>query len=125
MDQNSQHIDLLPPFLQERLAQLVGLCQKHSLRYLYAVGSVLRPEKFRPDSDVDFLFALDETNILDEQYNPNLWAFWHALEALFDRKVDLIHGPSLKNPYFIEELNETKRLIYDQKSQKVPMGHRP
>jgi len=31
---------------------------------------------------------------------------------LFKRDIDLVTENSLKNPYFIEELNETKQLIY-------------
>jgi hypothetical protein len=34
------------------------------------------------------------------------------LEALFQRKVDLLTENSLSNPYFIESIEETKELLY-------------
>ena len=111
-----------PLFLQERYSALLALCRKHSLRYLYAIGSVIRAEDIQADSDVDLGFAFDEDAIPDEKYNANLWAFWHALEALFGRNVDLIHGPSLRNPYLIEEINETKQLVYEQEGQFVTLS---
>ncbi len=110
---------LLPAFLQSRLAAVEALCRKHSVKVLYAVGSVLRPADFGPASDVDLLFAFDEDAISDEAYNTNLWTFWQALEQLMGRKVDLIHGPSLKNPYLIEELLATRMLLVGSESGGV------
>lgn len=123
MSKISLHKSPLPPFLDIRQEAITALCKTHRIRYLYAIGSVLHPNHFRPDSDVDLLFAFDEAAIPDEAYNPNLWAFWHALEALFNRKVDLLHGPSLKNPYLIEEIEETKRLLYEQENEEISLGH--
>jgi len=34
------------------------------------------------------------------------------LRDYFNREIDLITEKSLKNPYFIKEINETKKLIY-------------
>jgi uncharacterized protein len=34
------------------------------------------------------------------------------LRDLFNREIDLVTERSLKNPYFINELNETRFLIY-------------
>ena len=36
----------------------------------------------------------------------------YKLEELFKRKVDLISGKAMKNPYFIQEVEETKKLVY-------------
>ena len=124
MNQEFTHIhNFLPPLLNKNLQEILSLCQKHYLRYLYVIGSVLQPDQFREDSDVDFVFAFFEGQIEDEHYNPNLLAFWDALESLLERKVDLIHGPSLKNPFLIEEIEEKKLCLYDPKSKKVSVGH--
>ncbi len=117
------NIASLPPFLQRYLPELHALCQQHAVAYLYAVGSVLRPNDFTPESDVDLLFALHESVISDEDYNYNLRAFRQGLEHLLGRRVDLIHEPSLKNPFLIEELKATRKLVYESKSAEVFMGH--
>ena len=36
----------------------------------------------------------------------------YALEELFGRKVDITEESAVRNPYFREELNETRKLIY-------------
>lgn len=39
----------------------------------------------------------------------------HALEDLFDRKVDITDDSAVRNPFFREELNETRKLIYGER----------
>ena len=102
------------PFLRARMDRLIDLCRKHHLKRLWLFGSVLREADFRPDSDVDVLFELDRPSIRDEAYLSNLYGFRDELEKLFGRRIDMVHSPSLKNPYFIEELAETKQLVYGQ-----------
>jgi len=109
------------PFLRARMDRLIDLCREHHLKRLWLFGSVLREADFRPDSDVDVLFELDEDRISDQLYLKNLKGFIANLEKLFGRKVDMVHYPSLKNPYFIEEIDETKQLVYDQTRQEIPV----
>jgi len=45
-------------------------------------------------------------------YLDNKMALQQELEALFDRKVDLVAQEALRNPYFIRYLEQTKQLIY-------------
>ena len=42
----------------------------------------------------------------------NFFDFQYALEDLFGRKVDLTDDSAVRNRYYREELNETRRLIY-------------
>ena len=35
-----------------------------------------------------------------------------ALEVLFDCSVDLVMARSMKNPYFIKAVNQSRRLLY-------------
>lgn len=45
-------------------------------------------------------------------YADNYFEFYYALKALFGRDVDLVDESAVKNPYFKEELEDTKHLIY-------------
>ena len=38
--------------------------------------------------------------------------FKYALEDLLNRDIDLVESQSLKNPYFINSVNNTKTLVY-------------
>lgn len=110
---------IFPLYLSSKLPALQELCRQYKVKYLWAIGSVLT-EKFRADSDVDLVYELDRPSISDENYLPNLDGFIAGLLMLFaGRKIDLVHYPSLKNPYFIEEVDETKVLLYEQNLEEV------
>ena len=112
-----QHI--LPHYLKSKHPALQKLCRKYQVKYLYAIGSVLT-DRFRDDSDVDLVYELDRPAISDDEYLPTLDGFIAGLLKIFSgRKIDLIHYPSLRNPYFIEAVDETKVLLYDQKREEA------
>lgn len=92
---------------------LLTLCKKHKVAKLYAFGSVLTPA-FNEESDVDFLV---EFNIGDiDRYVTNFFTFKEELEILFKREIDLIEYDSISNPYFKEEVEDTKTLLYESKN---------
>lgn len=111
----------MPLFIQHKIPELKMLCKKHKIKDLWLFGSALSKEDFGKESDVDVLYELDRPQITDEEYLDNFWGFWDALESLFERKVDLVHYASIKNPYFKEEVDETKYLVYGQEGEKVPV----
>lgn len=115
MDINSHTI---PYKIQKHLPGILRLCLKHKLKRLWVFGSVLGPT-YRADSDVDFLYVMDEKNIKDEESYDCFWGFYDALKKLLDREIDLVWYDGIKNPYFKEEVDETKILIYDQEAEKI------
>lgn len=86
-----------------------SLCEKHKVAKLYAFGSVLS-SAFNEESDVDFLVEFQLTDIPD--FASNYFELQFALEDLLGRGVDLIEYSAIRNPYFKEEVDETKELIY-------------
>lgn len=96
--------------ITDNLQDLFVLCRKYKVSKLYAFGSILTP-RFNKDSDVDILVNFNE-EIDHNNYADNFFDLYHALKSLFGRDVDLVDETSVKNPYFKEELEETKYLIY-------------
>jgi len=47
-----------------------------------------------------------------EEYTDMYFSLHEKLEALFNRKVDLLTERSLSNPYFIAKVEQTKMLLY-------------
>jgi len=45
-------------------------------------------------------------------YADNYFALLFSFEKLFKRDIDLITQKSLRNPYFIAEIDATKQLVY-------------
>ena len=101
--------------IERNMSQIVALCEKHEVVTLYVFGSALT-DKFNKDSDVDFSVIFDRNSLSLLEYGDNYFDFKFALEDLLHRDVDLIEYNAVKNPYFKEELDETKRMIYGQTS---------
>ena len=100
--------------VNQNLQQIYALCQKYGVKTLCVFGSILTP-RFNENSDVDFsaTFYPEEDPLVAGE---NRIQFYISLEDLMGRKIDLVDEDNLKNPYFIEELEETKQLIYGQKN---------
>ncbi len=96
-------------YLDNYLNQIIGLCKKHKVRNLFVFGSVLT-ENFTNNSDIDLIIDI---NINDPiEYAENYFNFKFTLEDLLNRKIDLLEQKALKNKYFIENIDKTKKVIY-------------
>lgn len=96
--------------ITDNLQHIIALCKKYKVKSLYVFGSILT-SRFNENSDVDFsaTFYPEEDPLVAGE---NRIDFYMDLTELIGRKIDLVDEDYLKNPYFIEELNETKQLIY-------------
>ncbi|MCL2132361.1 MAG: nucleotidyltransferase domain-containing protein [Lentimicrobiaceae bacterium] len=98
------------PYLQPHFPLIFTLFEKHKVKNAYLFGSVLTDE-FNEKSDVDFLINFVE-NLEPLEKGELLWSLRFSLEDNLNRRIDLITESSLKNPYFIDEVNEKKIKIY-------------
>ena len=95
--------------LKNQLDTIKSLCERYRVKTLYVFGSVLTPN-FDTYSDIDLLVDFLDQDAL--QYASNYFQFKFELEKLFNRKIDLLEERALKNPYFIENINQKKQLLY-------------
>ena len=95
--------------LKNQLDTIRSLCERYRVKTLYVFGSVLTPT-FDTYSDIDLLVDFLDQDAL--QYASNYFQFKFELEKLFNRKIDLLEERALKNPYFIENINQKKQLLY-------------
>jgi predicted nucleotidyltransferase len=95
--------------VERKISSIQHLCRNHEVEKLYLFGSVLGT-RFSENSDIDFLVRFKDIELL--KYADNYFDLKFSLEELFNRPIDLLEEQSLKNPYFLEPLNETKLLIY-------------
>ena len=66
--------------------------------------------KFNIESDVDLIVDFLELDVLD--YSDNYYDLKFSLENIFKRNVDLLEEKAIKNPYFLNTINQNKILIY-------------
>ena len=98
--------------LEAKRAELQELCLRYRVRRLDVFGSAATGQGFDPQcSDLDFLVEFEP----DQDLGPWLshyFEFQGELERLFGRSVDLVMASALKNPFFVREVNRTRRPLY-------------
>jgi predicted nucleotidyltransferase len=88
---------------------LIALCRKYHVERLDVFGSAAMGD-FVESSDIDFLVEFDN-KVAQRRFN-NYFDLHRALEELFARPIDLIEPGGLRNPYFIRQVNQTRKQIY-------------
>ncbi len=97
--------------LQDKIPSIIALMKKHKVKRAYAFGSAIAG-KFTQESDIDLLIAFED-NLDPVEYGQHYFELADQLENLLQRPVDLITENSLKNPVFIQAINETKIPLYE------------
>ena len=85
------------------------LCSNHKVKQLYAFGSVLT-NNFNNESDVDLIVDFDPIDI--SLYADNYFDLKFSLQKILNRPIDLLEEKAIRNPYFRQNLNQQRRLIY-------------
>jgi predicted nucleotidyltransferase len=95
--------------VERNIHTIQNLCISHRVDKLYLFGSILGND-FNENSDIDFVVRFKNIDLLN--YADNYFDLKFSLEDLLNRPVDLLEESALKNPYFLESLNESKKIIY-------------
>jgi predicted nucleotidyltransferase len=90
--------------------EIFQLCLLHKVKRLYAFGSVVT-ERFTTESDIDLLVDFEQMEV--NEYVDNYFDLKFSLEDVLKRKIDLLEERALSNPYFIQTLNQHKKLLYE------------
>lgn len=99
--------------IELNIGRIAELCKKYRVKRLFVFGSILT-DSFNGESDVDFSVDFDRESIEKEKLD---WAdiffgLIDELQAVLERKVDLVVDSNVTNSYFRKELDATKRLVY-------------
>ena len=97
--------------LTDNIDKLNALCITYNVKSLFAFGSVCT-DQFNEKSDIDLLIAFHPMDYGD--YADGYFELADKFEELFNRPVDLVTDKSLKNPFLIDSINQTKTHIYGE-----------
>ncbi|MEN9348350.1 MAG: hypothetical protein RLZZ77_1861 [Bacteroidota bacterium] len=97
--------------IESNIQLIRELCAKHRVRRLFVFGSVLR-DTFSNKSDIDFLVDFADVDL--KEYADNYFELKEKLEALLKCPVDLLEEKGIRNPFFREEIEKEKQLIYGE-----------
>ena len=102
------------PLLINRQSEFTKLYRTYQVRRLEIFGSAA-DESFDPQtSDLDFLVEYESTADLGP-WMDRYFQFQEELSLLLGKKVDLVETSALKNPFFIQEVNRTRTVLYERK----------
>lgn len=96
--------------IDSRRSEIDALCRQFGVLRLDVFGSAAT-DAFDPErSDIDFVvdFADPDSADMFERY----FGLKEGFEALFGRSVDLVMARAMRNPYFIESVNRSRRPVY-------------
>jgi hypothetical protein len=96
--------------IQQHCERIADICRQFQVKRLELFGSAARGD-FNPDrSDLDFFveFLSDDWHGAADRW----FGLQEGLEALFNRKVDLVSIKAAKNPFFLEMANRHRVQLY-------------
>jgi predicted nucleotidyltransferase len=91
-------------------SDLVKLCREFHVQRLDLFGSGLSAAFSSELRDLDFLAEFEPLSAGD--YATAFFGFKEALERLFGRSVDLVVASAIRNPYFLQSVEQSKALLY-------------
>ena len=97
-------------FITDRLPEIQDLCRAHNVRWMSIFGSAVRDDFNAEISDVDVRVVFNSQKI--ERYARNAFSFQDSLVALFQRKVDMVSGEPINNPYLRQAIEKDQMILY-------------
>jgi predicted nucleotidyltransferase len=101
----------VPPVLDSKREALADLCRTFSVRRLELFGSAAAGRFVEGQSDFDFLVTFEDDRV--KGVARLYLGLAEGLEQLLGRPVDLVTPESIRNPYFRQAVDATRRLIYE------------
>lgn len=100
--------------VREKLDDLIRLCVRHRVRRLELFGSAtgrVPGKDFDPSrSDLDFLVEFED--LAAGQHADAYFGLLEGLQAIFDRPIDLVMPSAITNPYFRQNIQPSRMLVY-------------
>lgn len=96
----------MAPLIAHHFSKICELLRQHGVERAYLFGSAAR-DAMAPQSDVDIVIRFP-SDMRYTAYADNYFLLAEALEELLKKPVDLITEPSLKNPWLIRHINQSK-----------------
>ena len=97
--------------VEERADELERLCLIYGVRRLDLFGSASTGLHDPDESDLDFLVEFQPAAL--NAYADAYFGLLEALGRLFGRPVDLVVVTAIKNPYFLQSVEQTRTPIYE------------
>ncbi len=99
------------PAVAERSDELRPICLRYNVQRLDLFGSAATDGYHPEESDLDFVVEFQPTAF--GSYANAYFGLLESLEQLFGKPVDLVVGSAIRNPFFLQSVEDTRVLIYE------------
>ena len=97
--------------IEKQHKAIESLCLKFKVQRLELFGSALGNDHFDAEKS-DFDFLVEFLPLQRGQSADTYFGLLEGLEGLLGRHIDLVMTVAIKNPYFIEAIKQSRRVIY-------------
>jgi len=96
--------------IEKHLSEIQQICLRFNVSRLELFGSALSENFNQTSSDIDLLV---EFKPLEQGQNANAYfSLLETMKKLLGRDVDLVMTKAIKNPYFLQEINNKRQVLY-------------
>lgn len=103
--------------IEEQKNSLAEQCRRFGVRRLEVFGSGARGDFDFAKSDFDFIVSFADKT--PGTYADRYLDFAAAVERLLGRKIDLLTERCIRNPYFRQEIEAERQVVYDERGQEA------
>lgn len=96
--------------VKQKLDEVAVLCVKYHAKRLELFGSAVRDDFDVRASDIDFVVEFKKLS--PKEHANAYFGLIEELELIFDRPVDLVERRAIKNPYFLQAVDQERIEIY-------------
>jgi len=96
--------------VDQKREELESLCRQHRVRRLELFGSAATESHGAEPGDLDFL--VEFLPLAPGEHADAYFGLLAGLEVLFARPVDLVMTRAVRNPYFRQSIDRTRRIVY-------------
>ena len=100
----------MPTSIETRHGDVARLCERYRVARLELFGSAARGEFVPERSDLDFLVRFESCT--PEEHAERYFALLAEFQDLFGCEIDLVEIGAIHNPYFIECIESSRKLVY-------------
>lgn len=97
--------------IEQHQAELVALCKQYRVQRLDVFGSAVKGTFEPGKSDLDFIVRFDSPG--EPHYASRYYYFSEQLQALFQCPTDVVIDQPFVNPYFRQDVEKTRQVIYE------------
>ena len=101
----------MSPLIAIKMSGVTDVCRRRGVRRLSLFGSATG-DRFDPtQSDVDVLVEFEP--MTPAQHAEAYFGLQEDLEALFGASVDVVEPGPIRNPYFRQQIERTRVVLYE------------